>query len=30
MKSCGHLGGHRLLDADGRSQKRLGRGEGES
>lgn len=29
MKSCGDLGGHSLLDADGRTQKRLGRGEGE-
>lgn len=29
MKICGDLGGHSLLDADGRTQKRLGRGEGE-
>lgn len=29
MKSCGDLGGHSLLGADGRTQKRLGRDEGE-
>lgn len=29
MKGCGDLGGHSLLDTDGRTQKRLGRGEGE-
>ncbi|RLW00559.1 hypothetical protein DV515_00008951 [Chloebia gouldiae] len=29
MKSCGALGGHSLLDADGRTQKGLGRGKGE-
>lgn len=29
MKSCGDLGGHILLDEDGRTQKGLGRGEGE-